>query len=107
MIPVLNLIFAALALLSLALLLWQWLAARRFPLHQRAANPAFAPAITLLKPLKGCDDTMPDSLRSWFNQNYSGPVQILFGVADADDPVCEVVRQLITENPVARARRRR
>ena len=99
MIPVLNLIFAALALLSLALLLWQWLAARRFPLHRRAANPAFTPAITLLKPLKGADDTIADSLQSWFNQKYSGPVQILFGVADAADPVCEIVHNLIAENP--------
>jgi len=104
MIPVLNLIFTALALLSLALLLWQWFAARRFPLHRRAANPAFAPAITLLKPLKGCDDTTAESLRSWFKQNYSGPVQILFGVADAADPVCEIVRRLIAENPDCDAR---
>jgi hypothetical protein len=41
---------AALALLSLALALWQWLAARRFPLHQRVTDFSFAPAITLLKP---------------------------------------------------------
>ncbi len=94
-----NAILATLALLSLALLLWQWLAARRFPLHKRVSDSAFAPAVTLLKPLKGCDDTIADSLRSWFNQNYYGPVKILFGVANASDPVCEIVRQLIAENP--------
>jgi ceramide glucosyltransferase len=99
MIPFLNLILAALALLSLALLLWQWLAGRRFPLHKRIADSGFAPPISILKPLKGCDDTSADSLRSWFNQNYSGPVQFLFGVADAGDPVCEIARRLITENP--------
>ena len=47
---------------------------------------------------------MPDSLRSWFKQNYSGPVQILFGVANADDPVCNIVRQVIAENPGRDAR---
>ena len=94
-----NAIFAALALLSLALALWQWLAARQCPLHRRVADLSFAPAITLLKPLKGCDDTTADSLRSWFRQNYTGPIQILFGVADANDPVCEIVRALIAENP--------
>jgi len=94
-----NAIPAALALLSLALTLWQWLAARRFPLHQRAADSPFAPAVTLLKPLKGCDPTTADSLQSWFNQNYTGPVQILFGVADANDPVCRLVRELIEKNP--------
>ena len=86
-----NAIFAALALLSLALVLWQWLAARRFPLHRRVADPSFAPAVTLLKPLKGCDDTTAASLQSWFKQNYAGPMQILFGVADANDPVCKIV----------------
>jgi ceramide glucosyltransferase len=90
---------AALALLSLALALWQWLAGRRFPLHRRAADFSFAPAITLLKPLKGCDATTAESLQTWFNQNYAGPVQILFGVADAGDPVCPVVRELIGKIP--------
>ena len=90
---------AVLALLSLALALWQWLAARRFPLHRRAADLSFSPAITLLKPLKGCDETTAESLRSWFNQNYTGPTQILLGVADANDPVCKIVRELIAENP--------
>lgn len=94
-----NAIPAALALLSLALALWQWLAARRFPLHQRVADPSFAPAVTLLKPLKGCDATTAASLQSWFNQDYAGPTQILFGVADAGDPVCKAVHELIEKNP--------
>ncbi|HXR05289.1 MAG TPA: glycosyltransferase [Verrucomicrobiae bacterium] len=94
-----NTILAVLALLSLALLLWQWFAARRFPLHQRITDFSFSPAITLLKPLKGCDATTAESLRSWFRQNYTGRTQILFGVADATDPVCKIVRELIAENP--------
>ena len=94
-----NAIFAVLALLSLALALWQWLAARKFPLHQRVAETSFAPAISLLKPLKGCDATTAESLQSWFNQNYSGQTQILFGVADANDPVCKIVQELIAKNP--------
>ncbi len=94
-----NAIFATPALLSLALVLWQWLAARRFPLHRRAADLSFAPAVTLLKPLKGCDETTAASLQSWFNQHYAGPMQILFGVADADDPVCKIVREVIENKP--------
>lgn len=95
----LNIVLTALALLSLALALWQWFAARKFPLHQRAVKTNFAPAISLLKPLKSYDDTTADSLRSWFKQNYSGQIQILFGVADANDPVCKIVQRLISENP--------
>jgi ceramide glucosyltransferase len=92
-------IFAPFALLSLALAFWQWLAARRFPLHKRIAEPNFSPSISILKPLKGCDKTTAESLRSWFDQNYTGQIQILFGVADANDPACEIVRKLISKNP--------
>jgi ceramide glucosyltransferase len=95
----LNATLAALAWLSLVLALWQWLAAKRFPLHQRAADKSFSPALTLLKPLKGCDGTTAASLASWFDQNYAGQTQILLGVAGADDPVCEIVRKLIAEHP--------
>jgi ceramide glucosyltransferase len=103
---VLNAILAALALLSLALTLWQWLAAVRFPLHQRVAPPTkpdackrALPALTLLKPLKGRDAFTEACLRSWFTQEYPSPVQVLFGVASADDPVAEVVRGLLQEFP--------
>ena len=99
----LHLLLAALALLSLAITLWQWLAARRFPLHQRTADISFAPGVTLLKPLKGLDPETRGCLESWFKQDYRGPVQLLFGVAAAEDPVCEVVRQLIAEYPQANA----
>jgi ceramide glucosyltransferase len=96
---VLNAVLGALAFLSFVLLLWQWFVAVRFPLHRRVANPSFTPAVTLLKPLKGCDPTTEDSLRSWFTQEYVGSLQILFGVASPDDPVCEIVRKLIAEFP--------
>jgi len=94
-----NAFLAALTLLSLALALWQWLAARRFPLHQRVAETHFAPAISILKPLKGYDATTAESLQSWFRQDYSGQTQILLGVADANDPVCKIVQEIITNNP--------
>jgi ceramide glucosyltransferase len=99
---ILNLLFGALALLSLSLTLWQWLVARRFPLHQRVSQPSTLnpqPPVTLLKPLKGCDPATEDCLRSWFTQQYAATTQILFGVAAADDPVCAIVRKLLQEFP--------
>jgi len=95
----LNVIPGGLAVLSFTLLLWQWVAARRFPLHHRDPAPGFAPAVTLLKPLKGRDDTTAASLESWLKQTYAGPVQSLFGVADPNDPICEIVRDLLAKNP--------
>ena len=92
-------ILGALTVLSLALTLWQLEEARRFPLHHRASPLGKPPAVTLLKPLKGCDAETIDCLKSWFTQDYNAPVQILFGVAAANDPVCDPVRQLINAFP--------
>jgi ceramide glucosyltransferase len=99
----LTTLFATLAILSFVLVLWQFIAARNFPLHQRIAEAAFSPAISLLKPLKGCDATTAASLESWFNQNYAGATQIFFGVAGAEDPACALVRELIQKYPQADA----
>jgi ceramide glucosyltransferase len=92
---------AVLAGLALGLLLWQWLEAMRFPLHRRAAAAGFATGLTLLKPLKGADAETEACLRSWLTQDYAGPVQVLFGVADAADPAATVVRRLQSEFPEA------
>jgi ceramide glucosyltransferase len=95
----LNLILATLATLSCILGLWQFLAARKFPLHRKTTGSNFAPPVTILKSLKGCDETTAASLESWLKQKYAGPIQILFGVADANDPVCLLVRGLLEINP--------
>jgi ceramide glucosyltransferase len=100
----LNLTLAVLATLSCLLQLWQWLATRSFPLHEKAPLSGFAPAISILKPLKGCDESTAASLRSWCRQIYAGPTEILFGVADTGDPACELVRRVIAENPGCQAR---
>jgi ceramide glucosyltransferase len=42
-------------------------------------------------------------LRSWLAQEYPGQVQTLFGVAEADDPVCLPARRLLKEFPEADA----
>jgi ceramide glucosyltransferase len=94
-----DLVFGSLSILSLILLLWQWVAALRFPLHRRTATTSFAPDVTLLKPLKGCDPSTEVCLRSWFAQDYGGAVQMLFAVGSSDDPVCDVVQKLKAEFP--------
>src|SRR5258706_11075760 len=87
------------AFLSAGINVWQWAAPARFPLHRRSPKRDFTPGITLFKPLKGSDDETRACLESWFAQDYRGPIQILFGVADARDPVCEAVRELQTLHP--------
>jgi ceramide glucosyltransferase len=94
----LKLAFAILAFLSFALTFWRWAAACRFPLHRRAIPPPTKTGVTVLKPLRGCDAETKRCLKSWMTQQYGGPVQILFGVASPDDPVCTIVSELLAEN---------
>jgi ceramide glucosyltransferase len=93
-----------LAFLSLALTVWQWIAARRFPLHRRLGRAEATPAVTVLKPLRGCDTETRACLESWLRQDYPGALQFLFGVESGDDPACEVVRGLQAAFPRADAR---
>jgi len=95
--------FGALALLSLLLTLWQWFVARRFPLYQRVQESASLSGVTLLKPLKGCDEATESCLRSWFSQEYQGAKQLLFAVASQEDPVCRIVERLLKEFATADA----
>lgn len=61
--------------------------------------PAALPGITVLKPLRGGEPGLYDDLASFCEQDYSGPVQILFGVQDSADAAIAVVDRLIAERP--------
>jgi ceramide glucosyltransferase len=56
------------------------------------------PPVSILKPLKGTDPGMYESLRSHCLQGYP-EYEIIFGVSDANDPAVEVVERLKTEFP--------
>jgi ceramide glucosyltransferase len=99
----LNTFLTILAFLSCALTLWRWAASRRFPLHRRMVVQTSLAGVTVLKPLKGCDGETKRCLRTWLSQKYPGPVQLLFGVASSEDPVCAVVRELLAEFPAVDA----
>jgi ceramide glucosyltransferase len=92
-------VLAVLAAISFGIQVWQYAVARRFPLHRRVAPPANVPAVSLLKPLKGCDLHTRRNLESWIHQDYGASIQILFAVRDAEDPVCALVRELIRDYP--------
>jgi ceramide glucosyltransferase len=94
---VLTGILITLSAIALLLLAWQWLAARRFPMHRREINRDSHPDLTMLKPLKGADAFTEDCLRSWFAQDYPGKVQILFAVASEQDPAVAIVQKLIAQ----------
>ena len=72
--------------------------ARAF-LRRKRIQTGFAPAVTLLKPLRGVDPGMYEAFASHCRQQYSGDYEILFGVSTSDDPAAALVRQLQAEFP--------
>lgn len=92
-------VLAILASVSLVIVLWQWIVARRFKLHQRVTKMLPGPPLTILKPLSGYDNETKACLESWLTQKYQGTLQVLFGVSSPSDPVCPIVRELIARHP--------
>jgi ceramide glucosyltransferase len=80
-----------------ALSLWS---AVRFLRERRAADKSVRPteAVSILKPLRGIDPEMYESLRSHCLQDYPD-YEIIFGVSDANDPAIQLVEQLKAEFP--------
>lgn len=76
-----------------------WWSARRY-LRSLRGKPGdeFAPAVSILKPLKGADEHTYTALRSHCLQQY-GSYEILFGVNDENDAAIPVVRQLTADFP--------
>jgi ceramide glucosyltransferase len=64
-------------------------------------DDASLPTVTVLKPLKGLDVDLFENLSTFCRQDYP-TFQIVFGVADRDDPAIEVVRQLQAQYPSVR-----
>lgn len=58
--------------------------------------------VTIIRPLKGIDPLLYDCLRASFLQTY--PFELIFCVASADDPACQVVAKLLEEFPHADAK---
>jgi ceramide glucosyltransferase len=95
-------VLIGLASISILLCIWQWIAARRFPLREPRQIDSPVP-LSVLKPLKGADAETEACLRSWFEQEYSGPVELLFGIADEDDPAGVLARKLAAHYPGRRS----
>ena len=66
----------------------------------RSPSPALdvAPSVTVLKPLCGAEPETYDYLRSFCTQNYPD-FQVVFGVADGNDPAVRIVERLQAEFP--------
>ncbi|MDE2228837.1 MAG: bacteriohopanetetrol glucosamine biosynthesis glycosyltransferase HpnI [Alphaproteobacteria bacterium] len=95
------LVFPALVCLAASVAGLLYLAVSAFSVRcllKRPHRSAESNPVTLLKPLKGADAELYENLRSFCAQDHPR-FQVVFGVADADDPAATVVRRLIAEFP--------
>ena len=67
--------------------------------RRSAAQPPFAPPVSILKPLKGVDPRMYPSLVSHCEQTYAGAFELIFGVHSLADPAVAEVERLRAEYP--------
>ena len=54
--------------------------------------------VTLLKPLKGIDNDLKANLKSCFLQDHP-KFELIFSVADPDDPAVDLVTDLLSDFP--------
>jgi ceramide glucosyltransferase len=73
----------------------------RFGRRPIAAPLGEPPGISVLKPLCGLEPGLEAALATFCDQDYSGPVQIVFGVQRAADPAIAVVERLSARFPAA------
>ena len=82
-----------------ALCLWSALKFLRERQAGEGARPTQpVPPVSILKPLKGTDPQMYESLRSHCQQDYP-EYEIIFGVSDANDPALQFVERVTAEFP--------
>ena len=76
----------------------------RSSLRAAAEGPAFAPDVSILKPLKGVDARMYAGFVSHCAQQYAGRFEILFGVSSLNDPAAAEIERLRAEFPACAIR---
>jgi ceramide glucosyltransferase len=91
--------FTGLTLAALVYSLLVFRAARAYSRISRIALPAFYPAVSILKPVKGLDPEMYAAFVSHCAQDYPGDYEILFGVHSMEDPAVEAIEKLQREFP--------
>ena len=73
--------------------------------RMEVARPeAFAPPVSLFKPLHGAEPDLGSHIATFFEQDYSGEYEILFCARRLDDPGMEIARVVAARYPLVPAR---
>jgi ceramide glucosyltransferase len=75
------------------------LAARWFVRQPASEVPIAWPDISILKPLSGIEARLSENIETYFDQDYPGRIQFVFGVQDPDDAAIPVVKSLMQRYP--------
>ncbi len=92
-----NVLLGLVAVVAVSTTLWS-MGCLLWVMRRRRGLPDHTPPITILKPLKGIDEGLEENLRSFFQLDYP-TFQMIFGLADANDPAIAVVQKLQGEFP--------
>jgi ceramide glucosyltransferase len=79
---------------------WTYFAAR----GRSDRSSTYAPAVSIIKPTKGIDQSAIENFRTFCQQEYRGDYELLFCVEEPADPAVPVIRRLMAECPDRRIR---
>lgn len=94
----LHAIVLLVAALPSAYYLFAAYSARRFFWTRRAPSDGSTPPVSMLKPVRGLDRAPYENFATFCRQDYPD-YEILFAVADADDPAIDIIRRLMASFP--------
>ncbi len=72
--------------------------------RKRMHAPRALPPLSLLKPIKGLEEHLERCVRSFFEQDYPGPLEIVFASAHREDPGLAVARAVAADYPHVKTR---
>lgn len=98
-----NVLPVALSIVIMGTVHAQYVLAMRRNLRSSACGVHSRPLVSILKPISGVDDELEDNLASFAELDYPR-VELLIGIASADDPAIPIVRCFLTKNQNLRAR---
>lgn len=76
------------------------LACRSISLHYPVLRPGPVPPITVIKPVYGANPFTQRNFRSWAEQEYPGPVQLIFSFQTPHDPAIEIAQGIESRHEI-------